>query len=99
MKAGSNIADVVKDGIRALNEEQLLQIQTYGNKLNPLIMFYMLISVILPALSITFMTILASLVNLPKTITIAMFIGLFVSVVLIQVIFMGVIRSARPSLL
>ena len=64
-----------------------------------MIMFYMLISVILPALSITFLTIISSLVNLSKTITIAMFIGLFVFVVLIQVMFLGIMRSVRPSLL
>jgi pilus assembly protein TadC len=99
MKAGSNITEVVKDTLRALNEEQLLQIQTYGNKLNPLIMFYMLISVILPALAITFLTIISSLINLPKTTNTLMFIGLYVFVVLIQIMFIGAVRSSKPSLL
>ncbi len=99
MKAGSDIGIVIKESMRSLNEEQLLQIQNYGNKLNPIIMFYMLISVILPALSITFLTIISSLVNLSKTITIAMFVGLFVFVVLIQIMFLGIMRSVRPSLL
>lgn len=99
MKAGSNILEVVKDNIRNLNEEQLLQIQNYGNKLNPLIMFYMLISVILPALAVTFMTIITSLINLSSTLSILLFTGLFVFVVLIQIMFLGVIKSSRPSLL
>ncbi|PIN88856.1 hypothetical protein COU60_05540 [Candidatus Pacearchaeota archaeon CG10_big_fil_rev_8_21_14_0_10_34_76] len=99
MKAGSNISEVVKDSISALNEEQLLQIQNYGNKLNPLIMFYMLISVIFPALAITFLTILSSLVNLTKTLTILLFISMYIFVIIIQIMFLGVIRSSRPSLL
>lgn len=99
MRAGSDISIIIKESIKSLNEEQLIQIQNYGNKLNPLIMFYMLISVIIPALSITFLTIISSLVNLPGSITRLMFIGLFTGAVIIQTIFLGIIRSIRPSLL
>lgn len=99
MKAGSNITEVVRDIIHSLNEEQYLQVQTYGNKLNPLIMFYMLISIILPALAITFLTIISSVVNLPESITIGMFVGLYVMSILIQIMFLGAIRTAKPSLI
>ena len=99
MKAGSDISIIIRESIKSLNEEQLIQIQDYGNKLNPLIMFYMLISVIMPALAVTFMTIISSLINLPQNTTIMMYIGLFVSVILIQIMFLGVIKSARPSLI
>ncbi len=99
MRAGSDISIVIKENVKSLYEEQLLQIQTYGNKLNPLIMFYLIISVILPALSITFLTILASMLGLPQLIAIMMFMGLFVFVVLVQIIFLGTIRSIRPTLI
>ena len=99
MRAGSDISVVVRDSIKFLNEEQLIQIQNYGNKLNPSIMFYMLLTVILPALAITFLTIISSLINLSRVTTIAMFVGLFVAVVLAQIMFLGVIKSIRPSLL
>ncbi|MEK6858459.1 MAG: type II secretion system F family protein [Nanoarchaeota archaeon] len=99
MKAGSDIVIVIRESMKSLNQEQVLQIQTYGNKLNPLIMFYMLISVILPALAVTFLTILASMVNLDKATTQGLFIGVFVFIVIIQVMFLGVIKSTRPSLL
>ncbi len=99
LKAGSDISVVIRYSIGTLGEEQIIQIQNYGNKLNPLIMFYMLVSIIMPALAITFLTIIASMVNLPSNTTIGMYIGLFVFIVLIQVMFLGVIKSARPSLL
>ena len=99
MRAGSNIAIIIKESIKSLNEEQILQIQTYGNKLNPLIMFYLIISVIMPALSITFLTIIASMLGLKEGITISMFLGVFIFVVLMQVMFLGTIKSVRPSLL
>ena len=62
-------------------------------------MFYMLSSVILPALAITFLTVISSLINLGQQVTIFMFVGLFVLVVFIQIMFLGVIKSIRPSLL
>ncbi len=99
MRAGSDISIVIHESIHALSQEQLIQIQNYGNKLNPMIMFYMLISVILPALSITFLTIISSLVQLPQSISTLLFIGLLVGVIIIQTLFLGVIKSIRPSLL
>jgi len=99
MKAGSDISIVIRESIRALTEEQLIQIQNYGNKLNPMIMFYMLVSVILPALAITFMTVVTSLINLSSTIASALFIILFFAVVFVQIMFLGIIKSIRPSLL
>ena len=99
MKAGSDIAIVIRESMKSLNQEQVLQIQTYGNKLNPLIMFYMLISVILPALAITFLTIISSMVNLAETATMGLFIGTFVLITIIQIMFLGLIKSTRPSLL
>ena len=99
MRAGGDISIVIEESIRSLNEEQLIQIQIYGNKLNPMIMFYMLVSIIIPALSITFLTIIASLVNLPSIAVTFMFIGLFVFDTIIQVMFLGLVKSIRPSLL
>jgi archaeal flagellar protein FlaJ len=99
MNAGSDMGIVIKDSIKALNEEQLIQIQSYGNKLNPLIVMYMLMAVIIPALSVTFLTIISSMVSLPKNMSILMFVALFVFDILFQVMFLGLIRSRRPSLM
>ena len=99
MRAGSDISIVISESIKTLNEEQLLQIQNYGNKLNPLIMFYMVISVIMPALSVAFLTIISSMANLSKSMTIMLFLALFFFAILIQIMFLGMIKSVRPSLL
>ena len=99
MIAGSDMTVVIKDSIDNLNDEQLIQIQNYGNRLNPLVVLYMLLSVIIPALSITFLTIIASMIGLPEGFTILLFISLFVFDVLAQIMFIGLIRSRKPSLL
>jgi archaeal flagellar protein FlaJ len=99
MNAGSDMSIIMKDNLRALNEEQIIQIQNYGNSLNPLIVFYMLVAIIIPALAITFVTLIASLIGLDKNAAYFAFFGLFLFVVLVQIMFLGIIRSKRPSLL
>lgn len=100
LRAGSDMTVIIKDSIKSLNEEEMMQIQNYGNKLNPLIMFYMLSSVIIPALSITFLTVLSSMIGgLGDTLVKGIFMGIFAGVIFIQIMFLGVIKSARPNLL
>jgi flagellar protein FlaJ len=99
LNAGSDMSSIIRENIKTLNEEQMIQIQNYGNKLNPLIMMYMLVSVIVPALSVSFMTVIASMIGLEKNLTMGLFLGFFIFVVLFQVMFLGMIKSKRPSLL
>ncbi|MBS3145666.1 type II secretion system F family protein [Candidatus Woesearchaeota archaeon] len=99
MRAGADISIVLKEVIDALSEEQLVQIQNYGSRLNPLAMFYMLVGVILPALSITFVIIISAFAGLNESGTKGIFLGLFVFSVFVQVVFLGMIKSRRPNLL
>lgn len=99
LRSGSDMSIVIKDSIDNLNKEQAIQIQSYGNKLNPLIMFYMLIAVIMPSLGLTFLTIISSMLNLSGQVIRLLFVSVFVFVVLIQIIFLGMIKTRRPSLL
>ena len=99
LNSGSNMMSIIKESVDTLNEEQMIQIQNYGNKLNPLIMMYMLISVIVPALSVSFITVVISMVGVGEGIAKGIFIGLFVFVLFFQIMFLGLIRSRRPSLL
>jgi len=99
LNSGSDMSSIIRENIKMLNEEQMIQIQNYGNKLNPLIMMYMLISVIVPALSVSFMTVVASMIGLEKNLTMGLFFGLFIFVLLFQIMFLGMIKSKRPTLL
>ena len=99
MRAGSDMSFVIREEIDSLSEEQAIQVQRYGGKLNPLIMFYMLIAVILPSLMITFFIIISSILNLPgKMINLVFFLA-FGGVVFLQIMFLGLIKSRRPTLL
>ena len=99
MRSGSDMTEIIKDGIDNLSKEQALQIQSYGSKLNPVIMFYMLMGVILPALGITFLIILSSIINFPSNIVKIIFVIILVFVILVQIMFLGIVKTRRPSLL
>ena len=99
MRSGGDISIVIKEGVKNLIAEQSIQVQSYGSKLNPLIMFYMLIAVILPSLGITFLIIISSMLNVSGDMLKILFIAIFVTVAFIQIMFLGLIKSRRPSLM
>jgi len=99
MKEGASIKDVMKNVIENLSEEQLIQIEKYGSQLNPFAMFYMMGAVILPTLGLTFMIVISSFMGLSDTLLKFVLWGLFCFVTFFQLMFSGIIKSKRPSLL
>jgi len=99
MKTGSNTSIVVKEIISALSQEQSIQIQRYGSQLNPLAMFYMLVTIILPSLGMTFLIIISSFIAASELITKFIFWGLYIFVLFFQIMFLGIIKTKRPTLL
>ncbi|MBI3622888.1 type II secretion system F family protein [Candidatus Pacearchaeota archaeon] len=99
MRSGSDMSIVIDEEIKSLSEEQAIQIQSYGSKLNPLIVFYMIIAIILPSLGITFLIIISSLLGIEESIIKVVFFLIFAVVIFIQIMFLGIIKSRRPSLL
>lgn len=99
MRAGSDISIVISEEIKNLGEEQTIQIQNYGNRLNPMIMFYMIIAVILPALGMTFLVITSSMLNIQGGIVKGLFIVILLVITFIQIMFLGIIKFRRPTLI
>lgn len=99
MRGGADISYVIEETNRSLTEEQIIQIQNYGSRLTPLAMFYMLIAVILPALSVTFLIIFLSFVNISAEAARGVFYGAYAVFLFLQIMFIGMVSSRRPSLL
>lgn len=99
LKSGADMKMIIGSLADELSSEQLLQIQEYGSRLNPMAMLYMLSAVIIPALGTTFMIMLGSLMGIDESTTKFMFLGLLLVVLLLQLTFIGVIKSRRPILL
>jgi len=99
MKAGSDINLVLEEIVNSLEDEQIVQVQEYGSKLNPLTMFYMLIVVIVPSLSVTFLVVLSSFISMSSNSASLLFWSLYFIVFLFQLFFLKMVSSKRPNLL
>lgn len=99
MKEGSDISTLIHEVLQAVSDEQVMQIQRYGGQLSPLALFYMLIAVIAPSLGITFIIILSSFIALSEVTTKAVFYGLLIITIFFQIMFLGMIKTRRPTLM
>ena len=99
MKEGSDISTLIHEVIQSIADEQVMQIQRYGGQLSPLALFYMLIAVIAPSLGITFIIILSSFIALSELTTKAVFYGLLIITIFFQLLFLGMIKTRRPTLM
>ncbi|MFC1755494.1 type II secretion system F family protein [Thermoproteota archaeon] len=99
IRSGAELSQIFSEIIRSLSEEQLVGVQDYGSRLNPLTMFYMLVVVIVPALSITFFVVISSFIGLADSSLKGLMWGMYGVVMLFQFFFITLITSRRPNLL
>jgi pilus assembly protein TadC len=95
LKVGVDVSQNLEAIIMEITNEQLVEIQRYGKKLNSLTMFYMLLAVVMPSLGITIFVILASLVSLSLPPSI-FFVFLFF-LTMTELMFISIFKSIRPS--
>lgn len=96
LKIGVDVSASLEATLDEIAEEQLIEIERYGKKLNSLIMFYMLLAIILPSLGITLFSVVGAMlaINIDFTVFMVLLFGL----IIIQLIFMSVFKSLRPIL-
>jgi flagellar protein FlaJ len=96
MKTGTEVSHSLNSVIGQIVKEQAISIQEYGKKLNPLAMFYMTISIIIPSLGITMLVILATFIGIKITMTILLLLAGMIA--FIQFMFLAMVRASRPSI-
>lgn len=95
LETGADVATSLKEMIHQISREQLVQIRSYGRKLNPLAMFYMIIAVIIPSLGVTMVTALSSFTDIQLDLQILIIIACALG--FMQFMFLAVIKSSRPA--
>ena len=95
MRAGGNIGSTLDMMAKNLSEEQRVKIRKYGSQLNPLALMYLMFSVILPTLGLSFLIIFSSVsgFQLPR----AIFYLIMVVLLVFQFSFIGLVKNRRPS--
>ncbi|MEM4348038.1 MAG: type II secretion system F family protein [Candidatus Anstonellaceae archaeon] len=97
LSSGADIAVALEAVLDQISKEQLIELKAYGQKLNPLVMFFMIFGIILPSLGIAFMIILVSFLGSAVTFTQFSLFGFLLAIALIQFIFLTMIESSRPK--
>lgn len=96
LKIGVDITAPLEATLEEITQEQLIEIQRYGKKLNSIVMFYMLVAIVVPSLGITLFSIIASLIAL--NIDMGVFSIVLFALTLVQIMFIAVFKSIRPNL-
>ncbi|MCX6772943.1 MAG: type II secretion system F family protein [Candidatus Micrarchaeota archaeon] len=95
VKAGTDIGPVLSDIVEFLSEEQRIAVRNYGAQLNSIAIMYLMVCIIVPTISLIFIMVISSFVEIPITDTVLY--GILGSLVFVQYMFIGLIESRRPS--
>lgn len=94
IRSGSDIAVSLETILDQMSQEQIIEIKAYGQKLNPLGMFYLLFGIIVPSLGITLMVTLLTFTGV--SFSWELLLGALATIILMQYIFLTMIESSRP---
>ena len=95
IRTGTDLGETLESVVETIAAEQKIAIRRYGSQLNPMVMMYMMLGVIVPSLGITFLMIISSFTGLP--ITKDLFILILIFLAVFQFNFLGFIKSRRPA--
>jgi pilus assembly protein TadC len=98
LTSGSDVVDSLESVLDQVSQEQIIQLKAYGQKLNPLVMFYMIFGVIMPSLGVAFLIILLSFVGTGlSAYGSGIMAAIFATVAITQFMFLSVVENSRPS--
>lgn len=95
LRTGSDLNTSLQSIIDQISKEQIIQVQEYSRKLNPLVMFYLMLAIIVPSLGITMLALLSTFIQL--NINLGVLIGLAILIAIIQFGFLSSIKLSRPG--
>lgn len=95
IRSGSDVATALESVLDQVTREQVTELKAYGQKLNPLAMFYMIFGIIMPSLGVALAIIMLSFLGV-RIDTTLLYASLGI-VVFIQYIFTTLVESSKPS--
>ncbi|MBI4158934.1 type II secretion system F family protein [Candidatus Woesearchaeota archaeon] len=95
LRTGADVSTAINSILSQIAHEQLIQMKEYGKKLNPIVMFYLMIAVIVPSLGVTMLSLLSSFIGL--NISFGTLLGIAIGTSLIQLFFLVTIKQSRPG--
>jgi pilus assembly protein TadC len=94
LKTGIDVSSALREVLNQIMKEQILEIKTYGKKMNAFMMLYMVLATVMPSLGVTMFMVMGGLMGLALS-NEMMFIILFI-LGFMQFMFLSVLKSMRP---
>ncbi len=94
LRSGASVTDILESISESLMQEHRLLVKKYGAELNPTILMYMMFTVVIPSLAITVILVMSSFSGIDIPIFLFYLIPVFLLV--LQVLFITIIKSKRP---
>lgn len=95
--SGADVGKSLDYIVDQIVRDQIIEVKEYGHKLNPIIMFYLVVGVIFPTLGITFIIILLSFVTKGASIPFMYMILLGFLLGIFQLMFLTFVETSRPK--
>lgn len=95
LKSGTDISNTLESLVDSMVKQQKLEVKRYGKELNPYILVYLMVAVIMPSLGVTFLIVLSTFtgVGLNKF----TFFQILGGLILFQIFFLNFVSSKRPE--
>jgi flagellar protein FlaJ len=98
LASGSDTAAGLESVLDQISREQVIALKAYGQKLNPIVMFFMIFGVIMPSLGVAFLVILLSFVGGSGVqIGASGLAGILLVLSIIQFLFLAMVETSRPK--
>ena len=95
LRLGIDVTEPLSNVLEEITKEQELEIKKYGKKLNTIIIFYMLAAIVMPSIGMTLFIVVSSFINFK--LGLASFIIVLMFLAIMQLIFISIFRSVRPT--
>jgi len=95
LRTGADVSVALESMVDQISKEHLVKIKEYGRKMNPFVMFYLLIAIVGQTLGVAMLALLSSFTGL--TLGLGNLIGIAIINGVLQVIFLSVVLSQRPG--
>jgi flagellar protein FlaJ len=97
LASGADVAAALEAALDQISREQAIELKAYGQKLNPIVMFFMIFGIILPSLGIAFLIILVSFLGSSVSFGPTALFGVLLAIGLVQFIFLTMVENSRPK--
>jgi len=95
LKTGADVTDTLKNSIKEISRNLLLEVKAYGKKLNSLMMFYMIIGTVLPSIGVSLLIIFFSFAGIILDNSLLIITAFLLAIM--QFFFIAIVNSSRPT--